>query len=75
MSIVNIAGKGDRILYGQPMPFKFCKMAKVRPGVPAHKACAIVIHIYTSENKKPVVYKDHHSTSKSKLVYIFIKVI
>ncbi|OKL64061.1 hypothetical protein UA08_00165 [Talaromyces atroroseus] len=55
---------GDRILDGQPMSFKFCKVAKVRPGTPAHTACFVAIKIYTSEKKIPVDYKEHDTVWK-----------
>ncbi|PVH67866.1 hypothetical protein DL98DRAFT_600035 [Cadophora sp. DSE1049] len=52
------AKMGDSIRDGQPMSFRFLKLAKVRPGVPAHEACAPTVHIYACEKRIPANYKD-----------------
>lgn len=56
------AKKGDSVPDGQPMSFRFSKVAKVKPGVSAHEACAPIVHIYTCEKWNPADYKDDPGT-------------
>lgn len=52
------AVKGQEIPESQPISFPFSKVAKVMAEVPAHEACAPVVHIYCSEKNPKPVYKD-----------------
>ncbi|PVH95356.1 hypothetical protein DM02DRAFT_571322 [Periconia macrospinosa] len=52
------AKRGDEIPESQPISFHFAKVAKVKAEVPAHEACAAVVHIYCCEKGSPPVYKD-----------------
>ncbi|KAF2445472.1 putative Hsp70 family chaperone [Karstenula rhodostoma CBS 690.94] len=55
------AKMGESIPDGEPISFNFCKMAKVQRGIPAHEACAPIVHIYTCEKRIPSTYKDDAS--------------
>ncbi|QKX64444.1 uncharacterized protein TRUGW13939_11618 [Talaromyces rugulosus] len=56
--------KGASIRDGEPMSFEFRQLRRVRPGIPAHKACKPVIHIYACEQEIPMKYEDDENVSE-----------